>query len=552
MPYAAPVYEKRTVEVLSPAVLNRTRTTPVTTPSPTESLANNAVGKIMVSNQTPEEKRAAMTAFVTFPGTKEESKERIKVLQEFLEKMQAIREEKAKEIIKLTDTDTYSILQSVYDELNNALVDFNNKMQPLTDITDAIYVLRTNEKTMEAFTEIQADKVNEAEYDKNHTQIEKQYKSNAEAVDNINRAIATLNEEKSFWGFGGVKESARKQIAEKQVELAKNQANIDDLQRQLSALEQPVNESALGEFAEQKAKLRELLDISSDQHKQRQKDLVQAAESYVSLAKDRWGDIRKHLGTMDTQIDNLYDTNGKITGVFATIAEGIREADTENQKIRETLMTAPDDESLIRKMERDNQRMAIEDHIKAVGQAGSETTQSYADLTTQTIRIKTMRDTNQEQLNMARIMHTQGVAGVADRLSVILQAVSSAALGESSAMAKKNLQMMVEATNNIAQKETIRNALGINDLNNDVVKAIEGLGSYGDVLKQATQITHEGLTDLKTNLDAIKKMAEDVQGDIRDNIAVYADVKADNANPPATAPENPSPKTDFFNLGNKS
>lgn len=547
MSYAAPSLERKQVEVLSQAVLNRTRSTPAATP--TESLANNAIGKIMISDQSPEEKRAAMAAFMTFPGTKEESKARIKVLQEFLEKMQAIREEKSKAIIKLTDTDTYSVLQSVYKELNEALLDFNNKMQPLTDITDAIYVLRTNDRTMDAFNEIQADRKNEQEYNEKRKRISEQADAENQAVDAIDRAIASLNEEKTWFGFGGVKESARQQIAEKQSDLAKSRANLTDLQQQLAALEEPSNPSQLGEFAEQKAKLRELLDISSDEHKDRQKALVQAAESYVGLAKDRWGAIRQHLGAMDGQIDNLYDANGRITSVYAVITEGIRDADTENQRIREKLMAVPEDESLLKKMERDNQRMAIEDHIRAVTEAGSETTQSYADLTTETIRIKTMRDTNQEQLNQARIMHTQGVAGVADRLSIILQAVSSAALGESAAMARNNLHMMMDATNVIAQKEAVRNALGINDLNNDVLAAIEGLGSYGDTLKTVTNISSEGLSHLKTNLDTIKEMAAKVQGDIQDNIAVYANVKADT--PRAKDEEDATTGNDFFNMGNK-
>jgi hypothetical protein len=543
MPEAA-LQRKASSEVFTSAVVRRTTQT---TTQATPEIANNPVYKIMLSEETmPEQKRDAVAAFLTFAGTKEENKARIKAYQEFEEYTQSVREQMAQEIIRLTDTETFSELKSVYDELNNALIDFDEKMRPLTDIVDAIYVLRTNDKTLDAFREIQSDRKTEEQQAELRAEIGRKFDENQQRITECTRDIAALGEEKMWFGFGGIKESARKQIAEREDAVVEARREVDRLQTQLADLDKAgPGETSLGEFAEQKAKLRELLDISSDTHKQRQKELVDSALSFVTLAKQRIGSVRQHLDKMNDQVDNLYDANSRMSGVYAVLAEGIKEAEVVNQTTRGGLVDAPIDETLIAKMRRDEDRMAIEDHIRALDASGANTVSTYADLTSQTIRIKTMRDANQSQMDKARVMHTQGVAGVADRLSVVLQAVSSAALGESSAMAKDTLATMVGNTNKVAQKEAIRVAMGVSELNDDVVKAIDDLGAYGEVMRASTDITRKGLAEMRDNLAKIKELAESVQGDIHENIAVAADVGANTARQRETPPATKNP----FGLG---
>jgi hypothetical protein len=45
------------------------------------------------------------------------------------------------------------------EEINNALIDFENDMKPLTEIIDALHVLRSNNQTLDAFREIKDDRV---------------------------------------------------------------------------------------------------------------------------------------------------------------------------------------------------------------------------------------------------------------------------------------------------------------------------------------------------------------------------------------------------------
>ena len=70
--------------------------------------------------------------------------------------------------------------------------------------------------------------------------------------------------------------SARKKIAELELQLEEKRGSLTDLTKKIedTAKAQPRASQLDPQFLEAKAKLRELLDISSDEHKQRQQDLT--------------------------------------------------------------------------------------------------------------------------------------------------------------------------------------------------------------------------------------------------------------------------------------
>ena len=523
MPEAAPRLRVGAIEI--PAELLRRsaqiqqKTTETTAPT------DNAVYKIIFDEAlTPEAKRAALAQYLTFPGTKEESRARVAAYRAFEEWLQSERERMSREIIRLTDTETFSELQSCYQDLNGALLQFDEKMKPLSDIIDAIYVLRTNNKTIDAFVEIQQDKKAEAVRKQQEAAKEVEFQQVQDRMKNLRVSIARLSEQRSFFGFGGVKEEARKQIAENSQALETCSSQLDQLQHDVAAIaESAANSSQLGEFVKQKDKLRELLDISSDVHKQRQKELVTAADAFIGKAKDRIGSVRTHLGKLTDQIDSLYDSNVKMSGVYAVMSDGLHDATSDDTQIRTDLQAAPEDEATIARLAREDKLSAVEDHVKALDTAAGSTIETLADLTSQTIRIRTMRDSNEAQIDKARRMHTQGVAGVADRLSVVLNAVSAAALGESSEMARSTLAGMVDRTNQVAQQEAIQVAMGVNEINRDVEKAIADLGAYGEVVRASTGIYREGLAEIQQNIAKMKDLTQDVKHDIREASGVHAD-----------------------------
>jgi hypothetical protein len=509
------------------AATRSTRTKTKEISSAFENIAANTFFKIMFDEQiSPEDKKAAAHKAMVFEGTKQEVRARVREFTEFQEYLQHVREEMAQEIIRLTDTDAFSELQSTYAEFHDSMIDFNNAMTPLTEIIDAIYDLRTNGLTFDAFEEIKNDRDAEAELAKFRAEKQDEMRRQEQAINDLLRQNASLGQQRGMFGFGGVKESARMEIARNAIEIENKQKALDEARKALeeAAAARRAEKSKLGEFSAQKDKLRELLDISSEDHKERQKTLVDKALNFVTTAKTRVGSVRSHLDQMDGQVENLFDANSRMRGMYSILNDALVDAEASNQSLREKYAGGVEAESMIAKMEREDKRTAIEEHIGVLSAAATDTMETFADLTSQATRVRTMKEANRSQSEMARRMHSQGIAGVADRLSVVLQAVSSAALNESSSMAKDTLAKMSQSTNAIAQKESIRLAMGQREINNDLDKALADLEQYGEVQRTATNITREAVGEMRLKLEELQALAHGVQDDLRESIAVHADV----------------------------
>lgn len=479
----------------------------------------------------PEQQEAAARKLRAFTGSKEESRQVSKFAEEFKEYLQDARERMNTRIIELTDTEAFAQLQGVYNDMNNALIDFDGKMKPLTDIISAVHTLRTQGLTFDTFKEIQKDREFEAENDRLlNTKLAEQ-RTLTDTISRLEGDIIALGEQKGFFGFGGVKESARIEIARKRDEIDNPETGLKARQALLATEIDGIkslrreHEARTGEFSEQKGKLRELLDLTGDEHRERQTELVKAALNFVSTSKARISEVREHIGAMNDQVENLFDANQHISRIYATLASAEAGAEKDNIAIRAQYMPPAEgvEESLIAKHTREENLLAIDEHIGALTEGNRDTVSTLADLTGQTIRIKSMRDANKAQESRVKTMQSQGVAGVADRLATVLQSVSMAALGESSAAAKDTLAMMNASTNKVAQNQTLVNAMGIADQNQDLIRALEDLGTYGDAVKEATAISQQGIGEARGLLDQLKSLAESTKEDIGEAFAVHAE-----------------------------
>ncbi|MEE4382564.1 MAG: hypothetical protein V2J02_11250, partial [Pseudomonadales bacterium] len=198
--------------------------------------------------------------------------------------------------------------------------------------------------------------------------------------------------------------------------------------------------------------------------------------------------------------------------------------ETRNLELRDSLSDSPEDETSIANLKRTNAKMAVEDHITALVNAKADTIETFGDLTAESYRIKTIRDSNYNQVARTRALSTKGVAGIAGRLSTVLQGVSTAALGESSAIAKQTLARMNEQTTRFSHKEALKNAMSVQADNAAIAQAIEELEGYAKVARAATEISRDGLEDMRTNLSRLEHTLEDVSEAVREAVAASADV----------------------------
>lgn len=479
---------------------------------------------IMADDVELEEKVNQVSKALEFTNDKESDRTRIKEFEQFKEYLQSISETMSKQRIEMTDTGTFSELQKVYGDFNNDLNDFINKIKPLTDITDALYTLRKNGETRSVLQKIQQDKANARDKQDRIIDLNKTINEGENFMAELRKENVILAENKSFFGFGNIKPESKAQIQENEIKIAEVFDNVSKCTKERDKLLleiENINNST--EYSFEAQKLKELLDLNSEQHVQRQADLVQSALQFINSGKERFGEIRKHLELMNQQIEGLTDNNSQMQQIYAVLNDGTKKAEEANKTKRETLMNTPEPTSQIEKMKLDKEKRDLDEFIDTVSQSTVDTMQTYGELSMEEIKLRNMQAATKNQSQSAATMHSRGIASVASQLSVVLTAVNSAAINESQVMASDTLTQMANVTNDVAKKESIRIATGRDDVNIELEKTLQDLVEFGDTQRQATEITRDAIKTMRDNLDELEKLSKDVQEDTADFVAVTAD-----------------------------
>ena len=479
---------------------------------------------IMADDVELEEKVNQVSKALEFTNDKESDRTRIKEFEQFKEYLQSISETMSKQRIEMTDTGTFSELQKVYGDFNNDLNDFIDKIKPLTDITDALYTLRKNGETRSVLQKIQQDKANARDKQDRIIDLNKTINEGENLMAELRNENVVLAENKSFFGFGNIKPESKAQIQENEIKIAEVFDNVSKCTKERDKLLleiENINNST--EYSFEAQKLKELLDLNSEQHVQRQADLVQSALQFINSGKERFGEIRKHLELMNQQIEGLTDNNSQMQQIYAVLNDGTKKAEEANKIKRETLMNTPEPTSQIEKMKLDKEKRDLDEFIDTVSQSTVDTMQTYGELSMEEIKLRNMQAATKNQSQSAATMHSRGIASVASQLSVVLTAVNSAAINESQVMASDTLTQMANVTNDVAKKESIRIATGRDDVNIELEKTLQDLVEFGDTQRQATEITRDAIKTMRDNLDELEKLSKDVQEDTADFVAVTAD-----------------------------
>lgn len=484
----------------------------------------------------PEEKKDAVAKELAFAvdDTKEANRLKLQELELFKEWLQLQRKEMSQKLISLTDTEAFSELKMVYDEINTALMDFDGKMQPLTDIVDAVFDLRMagGDVIFDIFKEIKDDQAEEERRARLKQEQEAKLTELEDHIYKLNKRKASLAEEKSFFGLGGTTQEARKAIAEiDKVDLAKAEQERLDLQAEIesiNALSKRPLESKYADLLKQKATLKSLLDISSDQHKERQQELVYAANNFVDTTEKRVGEVMKHLTGRNQHIDGVAEMNDSMESIYTVLREAEKTAENSNQNLRGTLTQEVEkEESAISKMQKEKQLRSLEEHITALDTVSVDTGTTLAELSNASFQIKSMKDSNQQQMAKTRGIQSSGVAGVAQRLATTLDALSGAALNEASEMTSMSLSLMNDKTNRTIAKDALRRASGIKDQSDSLTKAIDDLAAMGQVIRKASDITRENVRAVKEKIGGLEEVTKEIQRDVDASYGINADVGAE-------------------------
>lgn len=486
-------------------------------------MAENTFYKIMYdANMQPDEKQKALTQAMVFSADREANRARVAEYDLFQEYLQTERERMHSEIIKMSDPTNYALLRDALEELNTSMIQFEDDMRPLTDIIDAMHVLRTNNQTFEAFKEIKDEERIQEEVEAEEARILEQRKAIEDQIDALKADSDVARQKKGF--FGGLKDSALSTIA-------KNNIMINRLVNDLKALDQRsvdnkarlIRESIVVD-QEAKEKLRDMLNLASAEHTERSQKLINSASTFIETSKSKIQSARDQLNKLGSQNKNLEDAVGDITFIYALLRDGAAGAEAENMKVRADLRVIPEKESAVEKLIRENKQRAIDEHIGMLESSMADTVMTMADLSSSAIRIKNMRDSNIQQSHAARDMHTRGVAGIAERLSTTIAAIGAAAIAESNSLAASTLNAMNAKTDAVAQKESMRVASGYEVRSKDLEAAIESLAQYGEVNNAAIEITRSGITNLRNNLALMEQVAKEVTRGVNESRSIVADI----------------------------
>lgn len=496
-------------------------------------IKENSFFKVIFSDSLSlEEKVENVTKVLEFTNNKEEDRARVQEFDAFKEYLQSISEEMSKQRIQMTDTEVFAELQRVYADFNNDLNDFIEQIKPLTEITDALYKLRQSGETRNALAQIKADQEWEVQKDELKKDLIEYIASLEKKITDLQNEIFSLSQDKSFFGFGQIKAASKAQILSNEALIESLQEEIKTKRVALDALTKEIEEHlSLRTQSFETEKLKELLNLTSEEHTLRQAKMVESALKFVNQGKERFGAIRGHLEKMVKQIEGLGDNNGNMIQIYAVMNEATKKVENAHRERRSKLEAVDVGDNLLESMKHEETCRNLDEHIDTVSTATVDTMQTYGELTTEAIKIRNMQAATKKQVESARAMHSRGIASVASQLSVVVTAVNSAAINEAQSMAGNTLAEMAKVTNDIAKNEAIRIATGRDDINNDLEAMLQNLAEFGDTQREATEITRSALETMRANLEEIEKMAKDVQTDTKDFIAVTGDVLSKKSEP---------------------
>ncbi len=491
----------------------------------------NAFAQIMLnSSLAPEAKRDEMVKELTFnkESSKEENRAKLKAFQQFTEYLQEQRKLLNREGIKLQDTEAFAELQSVLDDMTKASIEFQDRIKPLLEVLNAVFEIRKKDKITDVYKEIQGDKEWLDQKNKDISDLESDLRKNKIQLDNLELEKTHLTEEKWLFGLGPVKKSAKIRIAEiENIEKIRSANEINELVEKIEnekKLIEAGRDSENPELANQKAVLKEFLDLSKDGNRDRQKALIDAAVNYVDTSDSRLKNVLGTLERLGKHAEVMSDANGMLRNMHLIMDESLKNVTKSNESVKSELVDAPADESPIARMTREEKLNEVNEHITTIDTGAVDMANSVGGLTKHSVQIQSYKDTLRNESNSTKRLHLEGVSQMGEQLMSVISAISAAATTESRSVAANNFAKMAEQNQTIISQEVVRNATNIEIEANQISKLVGELQDYGDVLNASSEIANKGYGKMRETVDAIRKVSGSVQDAIKDFVSDRAEV----------------------------
>jgi len=484
------------------------------------SIKDNPFEKIVEAYPNPEDQKAAMVELMTFVDA-ETTKKNNKYLEEYGAYMQSDRQRLAVELIKMTDTKTFSNMQKVLRDINDGVLDFEEQIQPFMEIINAVRLIQAEDATTDIIAEMREDEKRRAEMDEKLAAISRDLEVLRSSVKGKLVQIEKLKEDRSFFGFGDIKQSAKDSIAELNVEISQLKSDESDLLNKQNELRASYKEteSKFENLKEAKEIMASMLNLSEGDHEERHKKLVDTAAEFVNTTKERVSETLDRSVQMGDQIKSLSDLAFTMRSRYTVLSEAAKDAEKINSEKHEALKAEMEnDGGGLGRIQKEEESRALAKHITILNDAATETTNVISDLTTSSQRIENMEAANIKQIKKTQQIQTSGIAGVADNLSSVLTAINQAAIGQASTAAQQSLRRMNTNTINLTKEQMLNMAKERNDDNSALIKMLEEMSGYGEVIQLANESAQEAIGENREILKDMRRVADEVQDAAKDTL----------------------------------
>lgn len=488
-------------------------------------IKDNPFYQIAISTQDPQAQKEAMRELMVYVDAETTAKNS-QYLEEYNAFMQAERQRMATELIKMTDTKTFSTMQKVLKDINDGVLDFEEQIKPFMEIINAVREIQAEDATTDILAEMREDTRNKQAMEDAIRKLDEEAQRCVEAIKSKLVEIEKKKEDRHLFGIGSIKQSAKDAIAE----LTVGVASLKEQQKEANAKKETVRSeyktvaSKFAHLEKSKEIMASMLNLSEEEHEARHQQLIDTAANFVTTTQERVTETLERSEQMSSQIKNLSDLAFTMRGRYSVLSEAAKDAERVNSKKHEELRAELESTSdPLEKMNKEAISRDMSKHITMLNDATNETTEVISDLTVSSQRIETMEAANKAQINKTKQIQTTGIAGVADNLSSVLTAINQAAIGQSATAAAQSLRRMNETTIGLTKEQMLNMAKSKNDDNSALMRMLEQLSGFGEVIELANQSTRESLNEQRQLVDSLHGTANEVHRAAQETLEITSD-----------------------------
>jgi len=476
------------------------------------SIENNPFAIAAKSSADPQMQKDAMVKLMTFVDSKT-TEENSKAYAAYNEFMQSQRQEFAVGLMATTDTKTFSGMQSTLLDINAGVLDFEEQMEPFMKIIQAVRLIQEEDATTDILAEMREDGKNTETLQEALNAVNVNISLVREIIKSNRFDIEMCLDDRSFFGYGGVKAEAQTKINKLRAEIKGHDETILAFNAEKEGL-RAANKKTTSKFAhldDAKKTMATMLNLSGGQHEERHEELVQTAIKFVATTKERVTATLGQSAKMGTQIKGLSDLAFTMRGNYSVLAEAAKEAEGINSTAHEVLKDKLEaTESSLDKLTLEATSRDMAKHITALNDSASETTAVIADLTVSSQRIENMSAANIAQIKKTEQIQTSGIAGVADNLSSVLTSINQAAIGQASTAAQQSLRRMNNSTLVMTKESMLKAAKDQQNDNNQLMESLTLMVDFGKTVDIANDASRQTLEQSRELVDNYKEIADEV------------------------------------------